>query len=278
MIAVVLIPNAVVAVLVLLPAGLAWITVLSTMNASLQLFLPEWVRARGLSVYLSVLFGSQAVGAVAWGVVAAPAGVVPAYLAAAALMLGGAATIAFWPLIDTATMDRQTVALSEPQLALDTAPDEGPVVVSITYTIAAEREAAFLKAMVRVRLSRLRTGATQWGLFRNGEAAHEFVELFVVSSWDEYLRQRSLDRDRHGISRRCEVAVRSTRAHIAPDRSGAAGLSARSVGRGPRSAPDARIPHLEPDEPLQTHSETSLCTHDHQQHALAGGAPQDGSR
>ncbi|MFI5285118.1 MAG: MFS transporter [Candidatus Dormibacteria bacterium] len=191
MVAVVLIPNAVVALVVLLPAGFAWITVLSTMNASLQLFLPEWVRARGLSVYLSVLFGSQAVGAVAWGVVAAPKGVVPAYLAAAALMLGGAATIAIWPLIDTAAMDRQTVALSEPQLAHDTAPDEGPVVVSITYTIAAEREVAFLRAMTRVRLSRLRTGASQWGLFRNGEAAHEFVELFVVASWDEHLRQHA---------------------------------------------------------------------------------------
>jgi hypothetical protein len=27
------------------------------------------------------------------------------------------------------------------------------------------------------------------GLFRDGEAAGRFVELFVVSSWDEHLRQ-----------------------------------------------------------------------------------------
>ncbi len=191
MVAVVLIPSVIVAVLVLLPAGLAWMAVLSTMNASLQLFLPEWVRARGLSVYLTVLFGSQAVGAVLWGVVAAPKGVVPAYLIAAALMLGGAATIRIWPLIDTAGMDRRTVARSEPQLAFDAAPDQGPVVVSITYTISSEREDAFQAAMVRVRLSRLRTGATQWGLFRDGESPHEFVELFVVESWDEHLRQHS---------------------------------------------------------------------------------------
>jgi MFS family permease len=191
MVAVVLIPSVIVAVLALLPAGLAWMAVLSTMNASLQLFLPEWVRARGLSVYLTVLFGSQAVGAVLWGVVAAPKGVVPAYLIAAALMVGGAATIRIWPLIDTAGMDRRTVARSEPQLAFDAAPDQGPVVVSITYTISSEREDAFLEAMVRVRLSRLRTGATQWGLFRDGESPHEFVELFVVESWEEHLRQHS---------------------------------------------------------------------------------------
>ncbi|MFZ0180067.1 MAG: MFS transporter [Candidatus Dormiibacterota bacterium] len=191
MAAIVLIPNIIVAVVALLPAGLAWIAVLSTMNASLQLFLPEWVRARGLSVYLTVLFGSQAVGAVLWGVVAAPKGVLPAYLIAAAMMIGGAATVRIWPLIDTAGMDRRTVALSAPQLAVEAAPDQGPVVVSMTYTVSSEHEAAFLKAMVRVRLSRLRTGASQWGLFRDGETAHEFVELFVVDSWDDHLRQHT---------------------------------------------------------------------------------------
>ena len=89
MVVVVLVPNIVVAVLALLPAGFAWMAVLSTMNASVQLFLPEWVRARGLSVYLTVLFGSQAIGAVLWGVIAAPKGVLPAFLIAAALMIVG---------------------------------------------------------------------------------------------------------------------------------------------------------------------------------------------
>jgi hypothetical protein len=49
-------------VLVLLPAGLAWIAFLSNINAALQLFLPQWVRARGLSAYQMVLFGGQAAG------------------------------------------------------------------------------------------------------------------------------------------------------------------------------------------------------------------------
>jgi hypothetical protein len=43
--------------------------------------------------------------------------------------------------------------------------------------------------MANLRLARFRTGATQWGLFRDREAAGRFVELFVVSSWDEHLRQ-----------------------------------------------------------------------------------------
>ena len=94
-------------------------------------------------------------------------------------------------MIDTAGMDRRTVSRSEPQLAFDALPDQGPVVVRITYTVSPERERTFLDSMARVRLSRLRTGATQWGLFRDGERPHEFVELFVVTSWDEHLRQHS---------------------------------------------------------------------------------------
>ena len=66
--------NLALTVLALLPAGAAWIAFLSNINAALQLFLPQWVRARALSVYQMVLFGGQAAGAVIWGVLAAFAG------------------------------------------------------------------------------------------------------------------------------------------------------------------------------------------------------------
>jgi transmembrane secretion effector len=42
-----------------------------------------------------------------------------------------------------------------------------------------------------VRLSRRRTGATRWGLFRDAEAPMQFVELFTAPSWEEHLRQHS---------------------------------------------------------------------------------------
>ncbi len=56
------------ALVLLLPAGIAWVVVLSNVNAALQLFLPAWVRGRSLAAYQMVLFGSQAVGALLWGV------------------------------------------------------------------------------------------------------------------------------------------------------------------------------------------------------------------
>ncbi len=183
-------PNAVVAVIVLLPAGAAWIAVLSDVNAELQLFLPAWVRARGLSIYQMVLFGTQGIGALAWGAIAEPLGLRAAFLIAAAAMLAGLISMRWWPFLDTAGMERQTMAYwPEPQLVFEADPDSGPVVVRSTYTITPENEAAFLEAMPRVRQSRLRTGATQWGLFRDGEVAHRFVEMYVVPSWDEHLRQ-----------------------------------------------------------------------------------------
>src|SRR5208337_4781356 len=39
-------------------AGVCWIAVLSTLNISAQLALPEWVRGRGLAVYVTVFFGA----------------------------------------------------------------------------------------------------------------------------------------------------------------------------------------------------------------------------
>jgi MFS family permease len=189
---VVLVSNTIVVLVVLLPVGVAWVAFLSTINAELQLFLPAWVRARGLSVYQMVLFGAQGFGALAWGAIAEPIGIVPTFLIAAAVMIVGVATMRVWPTIDTSGMDRSTVRYwADPRLAVDADPEDGPVVVKTVYTVAPEKEEAFLRAMARVRLSRLRTGATRWGLFRDAHETQEFVELFTVPSWEEHLRQHS---------------------------------------------------------------------------------------
>jgi hypothetical protein len=45
--------------------------------------------------------------------------------------------------------------------------------------------------MDAVRLGRLRTGAVQWGLFRDIEEPGRFVEAYLVPSWDEHRRQHS---------------------------------------------------------------------------------------
>src|SRR3954462_13788629 len=54
----------------LVVGGLAWIAVLSSLNASAQVALPAWVRARGMATYLLVFQGGQALGSLVWGLLA----------------------------------------------------------------------------------------------------------------------------------------------------------------------------------------------------------------
>ena len=176
-------------ILVLLPAGVAWIAFLSNVNAALQLFLPRWVRARGLSAYQMVLFGAQAGGAAIWGVAAGTAGLVPAFLISAAVMAAGAATLWFWPFYQIADMDRSLVRWPEPQLLISADRGSGLVLVRTTYIIAADKEQQFLQAMGPLRQSRLRTGAIDWALYQDSQNPRLFIELFSVASWEEHLRQ-----------------------------------------------------------------------------------------
>ena len=178
--------------LLLIPAGAGWLVNLSTLNTALQLTLPGWVRARGLSAYLLIFLGGQGVGALIWGFIAG-GGIVPALLAAAALLVAGAATLRWWPLYaETGRLDRTIVSTwPEPVLVLEPQPADGPVLVEITYTVPPERADAFRAAMQPVGLSRRRTGAFDWGLFRDVATPNRYIEAFLVPSWSEHLSQHN---------------------------------------------------------------------------------------
>jgi MFS family permease len=173
----------------LVPAGVAWIAVLATLNAEMQLFLPGWVRARGLSIYQVVLLGGMALASAGWGLVAEQTGLAGALFVAGGLLAVTALALVRWPLADVGHLDRSpAIYWAEPHLVLEPSPEE-PVLVSVTYTVAPGNVAQFLKAMERVRRSRRRTGATRWELYREGEHPQQFVELYLVRSWEEHLRQ-----------------------------------------------------------------------------------------
>lgn len=188
--ALVTVPNVVVAMLALLPMGAAWITVLSTLNAQMQIFLPGWVRARGLAIYQLVLFGSMAAAGVLWGLLAQVTNVTVTFIAAASLLLVSAASVIPWPLRDLRGMDRSTALIwPEPHLLLEPAEHPGQVLVVTRYTVARERQEEFLSLMPAVRRSRLRTGGTSWQVYRDGEAPNQFIEQYTVASWAEHLLQ-----------------------------------------------------------------------------------------
>ncbi|MEU4240376.1 MFS transporter [Actinoplanes sp. NPDC026619] len=190
LVVVALVPDRFAVTAVLVAAGLAWMALVSRMNATLQLFLPNWVRARGFGIYQVVFAGGQALGAFAWGQVTSLFSLKVAYLAAAVVMLAGTATVVWWPVREVDGTDRSpAIYWAEPHLMLEPHLGEGPVLVTAVYQVDEANADAFRAAMEQLRGSRQRTGATRWGLFRDGEDPAKFVEIYQVPTWAEHLRQ-----------------------------------------------------------------------------------------
>ena len=189
----------------LLVSGIAWIGTLTTLNASIQLSLAHWVRARGMSVYLLVFMGSQALGSFVWGVVASRTSLAAALLASAALLLAAALSIKALPLRpETGTLPRGvSTAWPTPVVVFGPEPDDGPVIVVNTYRVRPDAADAFDRAMVAVGKARRRTGGYSWGLYRQGADPQLRVEQFTVPSWGEFERQhrdRWTESDHHLIT------------------------------------------------------------------------------
>jgi MFS family permease len=190
LVVVALVPNVVVVTIVLVAAGLAWMTLVARMNAALQLFLPNWVRARGFAVYQVVFAGGQAFGALLWGQVTTIFDLRTAYLTAAVVLVAGVVSVRWLPLHPVENLDTSpAIYWAEPHLMLEPHLDTGPVLINTGYRVTEANAAAFVAAMDAVRRSRLATGATRWGLFRDGADPERFVEVYLVPTWEEHLAQ-----------------------------------------------------------------------------------------
>src|SRR5260370_10809289 len=74
---------------VLFAGGVAWISILASLNICAQTTSPAWVRARALSMYLLVLQGGLAAGGAMWGAIAGRIGLAHAMAwAAGGVLLG----------------------------------------------------------------------------------------------------------------------------------------------------------------------------------------------
>lgn len=183
-------PGLLAAMPLLVVAGFGWTATVATFNAELQLFLPGWVRARAIAVYIMTFTGAQAIASPLWGIVTQRAGLTTAVLAASVLVALGAIAGLVWRIPESGTTDRAPLAYwDQAPLALDPDPYAGPVQVQVEYHVPAPAEPEWLAAMQDVRRSRLRSGAFRWELYRVGERPDRFVEIFAVPSWDEHERQ-----------------------------------------------------------------------------------------
>ena len=178
------------AVLACLVGGVAWVLCLSSFNVSAQRALPGWVRARGMGFYLLTIQGGTAAGAAVWGTLASATDVRVALGCAAAVLALGTLMALRFRLARGEKLDlRSAPYTSEPSLVLEPRPEQGPVLVTLEYRVSEANADAFAEAMRKVGRVRRRTGATRWGLFRDPASPDRFLETFLVSSWEEHLRQ-----------------------------------------------------------------------------------------
>jgi predicted MFS family arabinose efflux permease len=171
-------------------AGMSWIDVLANLNVSAQVALPEWVRGRGLAMYVMVFFGTMTVGSVLWGEIASFAGLPLTHFIAAAGALLAIPLTWRWKLQTGAAIDlTPSMHWPEPIVAEAVEDNAGPVMVTVEYHIDPKNREVFLAAFEEIERERKRGGAYAWGIFQDTADDGRFLETFMVDSWLEHLRQ-----------------------------------------------------------------------------------------
>ncbi len=181
-------PNAWVAALAMAVNGMAWITCANVLSVSAQLSLPDWVRARGMSMYQMAIMGGSALGAALWGQTATVTSV-PTALFVAALSGSVCMYLAQRWVIDNSLEEDLTPSREFKAPVAEQPPGNGHVVVTIAYVIDPLRAGDFKALMQISRRSRLRQGAIGWELLKvMGKPGH-YIEQIIDDTWTEHLRR-----------------------------------------------------------------------------------------
>ena len=225
---------------VALTCGFAWISVLSSFQVAAQTAVPQWVRARSISLYITVFNAGMAIGSLAWGGLAERTSTQLALLVAGAGTLFGGLVGWRFKLGQAGDLDLQPSAhWPAPHLSPDAGDDPGPVLVTVEYQVALERRTEFHALMRELGQARRRDGAVQWGVMEDTTRQGVYLEYFVTGSWLEHLRQHErVTMDDRALQNRI-LAL-----HVAADPP----LVRHFVG----GAPGAPIPALDRSGPSQT--------------------------
>jgi MFS family permease len=171
-------------------AGASWIAVLASLNVSAQVALPDWVRGRGLAIFVTTFFGCLTLGSAIWGQAAGIIGL-PAALFLAAVGAVVAIPLTWpWKLQTGAELDlTPSMHWPAPIVASEIEHDRGPVLVTVEYRIDPKDREPFLAALEKLARERRRDGAYAWGVYEDSADISRMVEIFLMKSWLEHLRQ-----------------------------------------------------------------------------------------
>ena len=152
--------------------------------------LPPWVRGRGLSIYVAVMFGAMSPGSAIWGKAATFTGVPVACMIAAAGAALSVPILMRWKLQTAATLDlTPSMHWPDPIVSSEIDSDRGPVMVTVEYRISLADRTAFLAALAQLADERRRDGAFDWSVFEDVAQEGRLVEMFLLDSWLQHLRQ-----------------------------------------------------------------------------------------
>lgn len=169
--------------------GAAWITTANTLSVSIQLGLPDWVRARGMSMYQMAIMGASALGAAVWGQLATASSVQTSLGVAALTGTACMAAINRW-MPDAGLEDDLTPKRIFPAPEIAQPPSQGQVQVTVEYRVDPTRADAFRDLMLHEgKRSRLRHGALHWELLSDINRPGYFLEVIVDESWKDHLRR-----------------------------------------------------------------------------------------
>ncbi len=177
------------AVPVMFLAGMSWLVTANGLSVSMQTNLPDWVRARGMSIYQMAIMGGSAAGAALWGQVATWSSL-PMSLSLAAV----SALATMWLAVRLLPDDGPVLDLSPKRVlaapSIDADLPQGQVMVTVEYRVAPERAADFRHLMLtEARSSCLRNGALSWELLQDIHEPGRFTETIVDASWSDHLRR-----------------------------------------------------------------------------------------
>ena len=184
-------PNVWAAMPAMMLAGAAWLAVVNTLTVASQLSLPDWVRARGMSLYMMTMMAATSVSAAVWGQVASLIDVPWTFVAAAATGLALLLLVAGRLQTTPAEQRDLTPAriLKEPVPAFPVEHQMGPVMVTVDYQIDPSKAAEFTSVMRESRANRLQMGALSWGLFHDTSEPGHYIEYYLDESWADHLRR-----------------------------------------------------------------------------------------
>ncbi|HXD39715.1 MAG TPA: MFS transporter [Ramlibacter sp.] len=181
-------PNIYLAVPGMFLAGVAWITVANSLTVTAQMALPDWVRARGMSIYQMSLMGATAAGAALWGQIATWTNIHDS------LAIAAVSSVVLMALAQRLVVDRGIEEDLTPSRVFkvphaEAPPQSGRIQVNIEFHIDPARSGEFLALMQESRRSRLRQGALDWQLLRDLYDPGRYVEQITDESWTEHLRR-----------------------------------------------------------------------------------------